>query len=138
MINEIIDAICISLYNTFGEGKTIYTKLKNQDFEEPCFTVKCLTPQSNRFLGNRYYRDTIFRVQYYPLDEIECNGVIEKLFVALEYVVTVYDTFAGAKMHGEMVDGVLNFFVNYNTFAYKTKDGVKMGAYKQPEVKVKG
>ncbi len=37
IVNSIIDAICITINNEFGDDYTIYTESIKQGFEEPCF-----------------------------------------------------------------------------------------------------
>lgn len=130
MINKIIDAISISINSEFGDGYEIYTESLEQGLNEPCFSVFCLNPTNELFLNKRYFRTNMFCIQYFPSMEeknVECNTVFERLYTCLE-LITVDETTGhltrGTRMKGEIVDGVLNFFVNYDMFVYKveTKD----------------
>ena len=134
MINKIIDGICEKLNESFGDGYEIYTELKNQGLKEPCFSVMCVNPISNQVLGNRYFRNNLFSILYFPSSKepkAECNAVLESLYLALE-TITVKETLLnetvkeslvrGTNMRGELVDGVLNFLVNFNMFVYKVED----------------
>lgn len=134
MINKIIDGICEKLNESFGDGYEVYTELKNQGLKEPCFSVMCVNPISNQVVGNRYFRNNLFSILYFPASKepkAECNAVLESLYLALE-TVTIRETLPdksikesltrGTNMHGELVDGVLNFLVNFNMFVYKVED----------------
>jgi len=134
MINKIIDGICEKLNESFGDGYEIYTELKNQGLKEPCFSVMCVNPISNQVIGNRYFRNNLFSILYFPASKepkAETNAVLENLYLALE-TVTIKETLPddtvkeslvrGTNMRGELVDGVLNFLVNFNMFVYKVED----------------
>lgn len=132
MINKIIDAVSVSINSEFGDGYEIYTESLEQGLKEPCFSVFCLNPTNDLFLNKKYFRTNQFCIQYFPsTDEAnsECNAVRERLFGCLELITVMADPVngdltRGTKMKGEIVDGVLNFFVNYDLFVYKveTKD----------------
>ncbi len=124
MIDSIITGISTTLYSVFG-----YENFKNeipQDLSPPCFYIKCIDPSVEKYIGTRYLRRNLFVVQYFPSTEDrkgECYSVGEKMFECLE-VISVDDFFLrGTDMKFEIVDGVLQFFVNYNAFVKKTGQG---------------
>lgn len=122
MIQKIIDAISIALNTEFGDGYEIYTEGVEQGLQEPCFSILCLNPTIEQFLGNKYYRTNQFSIQYFPSTiekNAECFSVHERLSNCLEYVTIDGNSSRGTKMNGQIVDGVLNFFVNYDMFIYK-------------------
>lgn len=123
MINSIIESISISLNAEFGDDYTTYIESVEQGLKEPCFFVFCLNPTNRVFFGKRYFRENQFCLQYFPSDKDmvkeECNAVAERLFSCLEYITVAGDLVHGTKMKCEVVDGVLNFFVNYDLFVYK-------------------
>ncbi len=123
MINSIIESIGVSLNAEFGDEYIIYTESIEQGLSEPCFFLFCINPTSRVFLKNRYFRENQFCIQYFPDDKDrakeECNAVAERLFLCLEYITVTGDLVRGTKMKYEIVDGVLNFFVNYDLFVYK-------------------
>lgn len=132
MINKIIDAICIAVdkeFNTTPGSYEIYTESIEQGLQEPCFSVFCLNPTNELFRNNKYFRNNKFCIQYFPsTDEpkAECNSVLERLYDCLELITVVENETTnsktrGSRMNGEIVDGVLNFFVNYNMFVYKVE-----------------
>ncbi len=123
MINSIIESISISLYTEFGDDYTIYTESIEQGLQEPCFFVFCINPTNQLFLGKRYFRENGFCIQYFPKDENQAkqegNAVAERLYSCLEYISVSRKLLRGTKMKYQIVDGVLNFFVNYDFFVYK-------------------
>ena len=141
MINSIIESISIALNAEFGDDYTIYSESVEQGLKEPCFFVFCLNPTTKLFLGKRYFRENQFCLQYFPADKDrakeECNAVAERLFSCLEYIIVTGDLVRGTKMKYEVVDGVLNFFVNYDLFVYKVADSIPMEDLSQ-DVTVKG
>lgn len=142
MINSIIEAISVALSNEFGDGYEIHMEEIEQGLEEPCFFIFCLNPTNNLFLGKRYFRTNLFCIQYFPASkekQRECNGVAERMYECLEYI-TIYgeDTpIRGTKMEHEVVDGVLNFFVNYDCFIYKKEQQTPMEVV-SAEINVRG
>ena len=123
MINSIIESISISLYTEFGDNYTIYTESVEQGLQEPCFFVFCINPTNQLFLGKRYFREHGFCIQYFPKDENQAkqegNAVAERLYSCLEYISVSGKLLRGTKMKYQMVDGILNFFVNYDFFIDK-------------------
>lgn len=141
MINSIIEGISISLNAEFGDDFTIYTESVEQGLKEPCFFISCINPTNRVFLGKRYFKTNQMCIQYFPTDKDrkkeECNSVSDKLFDCLEYITVSGDLVRGTKMNSEMVDGVLNFFVNYDFYVYKKEDTVPMEELSE-SVSVKG
>lgn len=131
MINSIIEAISISLNEEFGDGYETHMEEIKQGLKEPCFFITCLNPTTELFLGKRYFRTNQFYIQYFPETnekQRECNGVAERMLQCLEYI-TIYGEdkpIMGTKMKYEVVDGVLNFFVNYDCFIRKTEQQTPM------------
>lgn len=131
MINSIIEAISISLNEEFGDGYETHMEKIKQGLKEPCFFITCLNPTTELFLGKRYFRTNQFCIQYFPETnekQRECNGVAERMLQCLEYI-TIYGEdkpIMGTKMKYEVVDSVLNFFVNYDCFIRKTEQQTPM------------
>ena len=124
MINKIIDGISISLNAEFGNDYKIYTESIEQGLKEPCFSIICVNPTNELFIGKKYFRKNLFCIQYFPKGEdkrSECMDVLERMFDCLEVIKVGEDLQRGTSMHGEVVDEVLNFFVNYDMFVYKVE-----------------
>lgn len=141
MINSIIDAVCVRLDGAFGDGYRIYTEHVEQGLQEPCFFVSCINPRNKPMVGNRYLRSNLFCIQFIPTDEepkAQCNAVLERLYDALG-LIDVEGLVMGTGMHGEIVGGVLSFFVNYDFFVRKAVQEVPaMGEMTYINTKMKG
>ena len=132
MINKIIDGISEAINQEFGDGYDVYTESIEQGLEEPCFSILCLNPTNEQFFGKRYFRQNQFVIQYFPsTDEknAECNAVMERLFDCLDIIIVNGDQTRGTKMKGEIVDGVLNFMLNFDMFVYKVQELDKMDSH---------
>lgn len=130
MTNSIIEAISTTLDAEFGEGYEIHMEEIRQGLKTPCFFIVSLNPTAELFLGKRYFKTNNFCIQYFPQsDKIrrECNEVAERMNWCLEYITVSGDKCRGTKMHHEVVDDILNFFVNYDFFVYKREVSELMG-----------
>lgn len=135
MINSIIEAISVALNRAFGDRYEIYREEVKQDLKEPCFFIQCLNPSMEQFLGRRYFRESQFCIQYFPeTAEIvkECHEVGEAMYFCLEYITCQGDDkpIRGTKMHYEVANRVLNFFVNYDLFVHRKEENLMMGDMK--------
>lgn len=129
MINSIIVGISTALDAEFGERYEIFNEEIKQDLKEPCFFISCLNPTYELFLGKRYFRQNNFCIQYFPETEEkqhECMDTAERMMECLEIVTADNVQIRGTKMEYEVIDGVLNFFVNYDCFVYKIVDETPM------------
>ena len=135
MINKIIDGISVAINSEFGDGYEIYTESIEQGLTEPCFSILCLNPTNEQFLGKKYFRTNQFGVHYFPSSDEARNEsfmVMGRLFDALEYITVDGDLTMGTGMRAEFVDGVLHFFINYDMFVYKEAEpGTPMEMMKQ-------
>lgn len=133
MINKIIDGISKAINEEFGDDYEIYTEEIEQGLKEPCFSIVCINPTNNLFRQNKYFRQNKFCIHYFPFSKekrLECQQVLEKLYLILEYI-DIEEVFEGVKttnktmgteMNGEYSDGVLNFFVNYDMYVNKLEE----------------
>lgn len=141
MINSIIKSISISLNAEFGDSYTNYTESVEQGLQEPCFFIFCVNPTNELFLGRRYFRQNQFCIQFFPENKDrakeECNAVADRMYLCLEWLTVTGDLVRGTKMRYEVVDGVLNFFVNYDMFVYKVQESVPMEEITE-DISVKG
>lgn len=127
MINTIIQSISIALDAEFNEKEYgFHMEEMKQDLKEPCFFIACINHTKELFLGKRYFRRNQFVIQYFPESDSEfreeCNAVAERMIWCLECITAVAgDKFRGTRMNYQIVDGILNFFVNYDCFVYKVE-----------------
>ncbi len=133
MINTIIQTVSITLDAEFTEKQyEMHMEEVKQDLVEPCFFIACLNPTTELFLGKRYFRQNKFVIQYFPESkenlQNECNAVAERMTWCLEYITIPGETkpIRGTKMNYEIIDGVLNFFVNYDCFVYRVEQNEVM------------
>lgn len=128
MYNDILDAITRRLNELFGDDYEIYTDPVMQGLKEPCFFVQLLEPTEKPMVGQRYFRETNFVIQYLPGEPAETlremNQAAEILMDGLEYI-TLAD---GSLLRGtdrsarpDLEDGILTFFVSYNLYIIKDK-----------------
>ena len=128
-VKELIDAIAEALFQEFGSTYEIYTEKVEQGLSEPCFMIRCVNPTKNVHLGVRYKRTNLFVIQYIPSTSeaySECVSVLEKLFECLEDISLQGKPIHGTELNGEIVDGILNFTVNYDGFVLKEQDVINM------------
>lgn len=131
MITEIIEAISVALNSEFGDDYEIHMEEIRQGLTGPCFFITCLNPSLKPLAGNRYQCTNQFCINYFPESEEkqqECNAVGEGMVWCLEYITKDGDSkpIRGTKMNYEVIDGVLNFFVNYDCIVTKTESQTAM------------
>jgi hypothetical protein len=136
VIKDVITGITDAIYEAFGDDYEIYTEDIEQGMKEPCFLVKCISPQKDVFLGNRYQESYQCVIHYFPhtqkpLEEI--NDVIEQLIECLGGIYIASDFVFGMDMNAETEDHVLHFFVSYRFFTYSKNAGPAMA-----QIKMKG
>lgn len=117
MVNNIIDGISNALYENF-EGVTIHSESIEQGFNEPCFFVMPLNPSEAPLLGDRAYRSVPLDIHYFPKSKTapnaEMDGVASKLYGILRRINLLDgNSLNGMKLHHEIQDDVLHFFVEY-------------------------
>lgn len=141
MINKIISGISVAIGSEFGDVYEIHKESAEQGLEEPCFSILCLNPTVEQFLGKRYFRTNQFCIHYFPSTaerNAECHSAAERLFTALEYITVGDDLCRGTEMHYEVNDGVLSFFVNYDMFVFKETEETPVMAEYTHNTDVKG
>ena len=124
MIENIINGISNTLYNIFGDNYKIYAdNTIKQGLKNPCFFIQVLNPSIQNYLKGRYKRTNPFIIQYFPEndnDNLELINIAEQLTEGLEFITLLDETMVkGSSMSYELVDGILNFKVNYNVFVKK-------------------
>lgn len=119
MLDDIIKGVSMQLRASFGEGYEIYQNDVQQGLTEPCFFVAVLQPEVAPLRGGRFVQRNPLDVHYFPARQGD-NGALfsmaERLWEALE-IITLPDgdQLRGTGLRFEAVDGVLHFFVSYDT-----------------------
>ncbi len=141
MLNDIITGIAKALGAIFGDECKVYENDVNQGLTEPCFFIAALKPERQPLLGDRAIWRNPFAIYYFPKDggaNAELYTVAEHLMYGLRSIALPNgDLVRGTKMNYEVVDGVLNFFVNYDLIIYKVEPSDAMDEISQ-DVTVKG
>lgn len=123
MINKVISSVCTALYNAFGDEYHIYKEVVNQNLKQPCFFVNCIVPKRTKVLGDRYYRQNAICIHYFPSSDetyrIECNNILEKIYITLEYLTIDSDLIMGKNLNVEYSDGVMLLFIDFDFYTYE-------------------
>ncbi len=121
MVKEIIEGISIALDAEFnGNGITykFYTDNVKQGLDTPCFLITIVGPSQSNLIAGRYNGVCPACIQYFPLndgDNTEMHAIAEKMLNCLEVITLInQDKVRGNDMHYEIVDSVVNFFVDYS------------------------
>jgi hypothetical protein len=89
MVNDLINGISIKLNQVFGDEYRIYTNSVTQGLIEPCFFIAVVNSSQAQLIGNRYFRQHLFDIHYFPEsegDNEEIQNVASQLFNTLEYI----------------------------------------------------
>ena len=125
MIQSIIDGIIKAIRTKYDKSYRIYTDSVEQGLQEPCFFIVPVSPSAHREISNRYKRFYPFMITYFPsTDELntECNDVCDTLLEIMHDIDTdigVIHAFDAPS--GQIVDGNLQFEVQYQLFANKVE-----------------
>lgn len=118
-INEIIDGIAKSLFNSFKYP--IYIDEIKSDAQFPCFIIETLNTEQTHIMDIRYNRRNDFDIMFFISDDDyiesqkeQINTVTESLYFDLEYI-TLSDgsLLNGIDMSHRVTDGILHFKVSY-------------------------
>lgn len=118
-LNDVLDAISVKINEIFGNKYTIYSNEIKQGFQTPCFYIKVLPESRTKKLGPRYQMNTSFVIHTF-LDEPtveELNDIGHQLY-QLEEININDNVVIGTGMRTEIVDNVLEFFIDYNFFVF--------------------
>lgn len=126
MINRIIIGMSQALDGEFGDDYSIYKDTVKQGLDIPCFLITNITHTHDAKLCKRYQDNNSFMVQCFP--EYSCdqtsvlNGLISRLEDALEWITVDGNQVRETNMDSRIVDGVLNFQVDYNIRTVKQSE----------------
>lgn len=127
-INEIIDGIAKSLFNSFKYP--IYIDEIKSDAQFPCFVIETLNTEQTHIMDVRYNRRNDFDIMFFISDDdyiesqkVQINPVTESLYFDLEYI-TLSDgsMLNGIDMSHRVTDGILHFKVSYEYHILKVLD----------------
>ncbi|KXG78285.1 phage tail terminator family protein [Thermotalea metallivorans] len=123
MIDKIKVGISQKLNVLFGDEYRIYTEEIKQGLKPPAFFIKTLNPSQTQILGRRYQRTYPFDIHFFPSENgaeaEQCESITDQLFSELEYITVDGNLTRGTGMNAEVVNGVLHFFIQYNSYVLK-------------------
>lgn len=132
MVNSVISAVCSAIFDSFGSDYPIYKELVKQNLAQPCFFVECVIPKRTQHLNNRYYRQHSICIYYFPSspdNRFESNSVLEKLYLALDFISIDANLVQGKNFRCEFVDpknirsefshSIMKFYVDFDFFTYE-------------------
>ena len=124
--NEIIETVALALRAQYPD-MPIYADDIAQGLEPPGFLILTLQGSVKRYPSGRYLKSLPLDILYYPGsegDNTDMLRVADTLFPLLEFISSSRsqnrDVLHGTEMRFEIIDGVLHFFVNYDTMLRKT------------------
>lgn len=125
MVNSVLDGICTALHTAFPDYK-IYTNMKEQGFAEPCFYVKCLTPNVNRYRDRLIDVNLTFVIQFFANTKELINEVSPSIFIALEVITADTDLMRASGFSMNSQDDILTVTVDYKYHALQPKNEADM------------
>lgn len=135
LINGIVYGVAKAIRKEFGESIFIYVDSVEQGLKEPCFFINTLSTSSKKALDNRYIFETNLVIQYISDDKNDSlNSVGLRLFSSLEIIKVKDILVRGSDLSYQAQEGVLNFNVTYEAWAFEEKELVNMEELKREVV----
>ena len=135
VVKEVVIGIATKINKIYENKYPIYTDGEQQGVDKPCFFIKYLKGEENREIGlqDRFYKDKLnFVIIGYTEDGNSdiLYDMIDNLY-ELEYIELTDKTLLRAyKLHPEVEDGILHFFIDYEIFIKKDETTtIKMNNY---------
>lgn len=127
VIEKTVYGICTALRDAFEYE--VHLEQAEPNPITPCFLIVPLRNERVQETGNRYRQEQEFEIRYFPQKEkavMDSVIVMERLYDVLEYIVIDGNIAWGKGMRGEIQEGTLHFYVNYNLFVRKQQEQVRM------------
>ena len=103
-----------------------------QGLLEPCFFIHPVKQSERSCSPGRFLRESFFDIHYFqpeaPLSGETCEEVSSCLFLTLKAIDIEDGPLRGTGMRCESLDGVLHFYVNYNSIVMMEEKGEPMEA----------
>lgn len=126
MLNGIVEGIVVQLKAVFEDRCEIYQNNDGQELKKPCFFIAVLQPELSPLLGLRALKRNPFDLHYFPADpgdSAEMLGIAERLLFGLEFIeLPDGEVLHGTSMRYEIIEGILHFFISFNTIIKRTKE----------------
>lgn len=120
MIQQIIDAIVMALFNEFGNNYTYYTDFVAQNMDTPSFMVLPISELDMREIGIRHSITVPIEIKYFPSDKSYSERILlsERLRTAIESLAIGGYIYHPTDVECQYIDDVLvvTLNVNYSVF----------------------
>jgi len=141
-LSAIQDGISLQLNKSFGDKYVIYPEEVKQGLTRPCFFIKLLKLTSTKEVGEFYTRENSYCIHYFPEStnqpKAECYAILDELYLEMEYIEVDGNLVRGVSMTGEIHDGTLLFYVNFNVRVRRIYDPILMQHLESIEFRKKG
>ena len=145
MTNELLSAISIALWNEFhsdtdfGDEMLIAKETVEQEMTPPCFTIRCLEPNTNPQLKGMIHTLHTFEVDFFPnKGNRQINDVAERLDSIFEILkVTENISYKCTNRNKVISDGVLVMTFEIETYmsqSYEKEEEMEDINIESPEV----
>ena len=126
---ELAEGIIAQLYQTFGDGYEYHKDELEQDFTAPAFWVHKTSTTHAHIVGRRYFQTHNYDIQFFPAAERsnstdELDLVADTLTMSMEYIDAGAGKLRAHDVSYQVEDGVLHFFVSYDSWIWKEKERV--------------
>ena len=126
MVNQIIEGVASSLYESLGEGYTIFRHDLRQGLEPPCFLILAVGPSLDPQPNNVDRLTVPLDISFFPEDGGDNTGMYQvglKVMEAAELIPLTKDKrLRGLRRSMDIVDGVLHVAVTYEVFLRKVEE----------------
>lgn len=126
-MNDITQGIVDALHHLYYGKVKIYTEVKKQGFEAPCFFVEMIDSFFDHELHNRYLEQGTYQISYFTnktKGESPDYGDLQKQIRPISMVLTALPLRDGHTIRGQEIssiieDDVLHVTVSFKRFIYK-------------------
>ncbi len=127
MLSMIQNGIVAKLEQEFGTKINVYVdEGVEQGLTKPCFLIAIGNPSVSQKIGSRFLGHHPFRIKYLGMssqNNLEIQMLAQDLYEALDIItVSNGDKLRGTKMRHELVNGELQFDVNYDMYVRKVEE----------------
>lgn len=124
-IDDVINAVILSLQEIFGDGYKYYPENIGQNMEEPCFYVQYLSGNEKYLVGNRYSSLSHFVIHGHVEDTLNKKSDLNKMatnLYQLEYIqLKNGDLIRLENRNSNIEDDVIIFYFDVNVHLIKKK-----------------
>lgn len=125
-IDDIIDAVILSLEEIFGDKYKYYPENIGQNMELPCFYIKYLKGKEDYLVGNRYSSKSSFVIHGHVEDTLDKKEKLNKMATSLyelEYIKLKNGNLIRLENRNSNIeDDIVIFYFDVNVHLIKKKN----------------